>query len=460
MIQAILLIFTLILVAIGAFYGVRRGILKEGIRFGLWAILFIVSCFFIPSIIESGIVELEYMFSTQVTGAEYIAKGALAIRTDSDIINNNTYLIETIISFMRSLLVPMVAIILYWIAGIVSGLIYFAISIFYFRKKETKEYEKSPVFKISGLLLGVVLALFSGMLTIYPIAEISSAVKDAQIEEILVKELEVPEDFIDCYEGTPVQMIYRFTGMEWLTKNVHSVLVETAVPVKTQNIWLQLPNILQFAKVAWNTYSDVSNIETSNVTLEPIVKQLLEAYFALDFIEDENKLVLLTSIKTEIVKHIDNELVNDVLPLVEFQNKEQVIKDLTTCGAVFDLLKAEGILEESSFMLSKELVEPLLDKLYQLSNANEVVPKVVNLVGEVSFAGEIKELVQTEHFIANEQTKMDIIEIFDSLYWIFDTENETLSMEEQLEILENMKKLEDNTTLNQENYEKLLNYIK
>ncbi len=459
MIQAILLIFTLALVGIGAFCGFRRGILKEGIRFGLWAILFIVSCFFIPSIIESIIVELKYMFTMQVTGAEYIAKGGLAIRTDNDIIRN-MYLVETIISFIRSLSVPVVAIILYWVCGIVSALFYFIISIFYFRKKETKEYEKSPVFKISGLLLGVVIALFSGMLTIYPIAEVSNVVKNAQVEEILVKELDVPEDLINCYEGTPVQMIYRFTGMEWLTENVHSVLVKTAVPVKAQNIWIQFPNILQFAKVAWNTYSDISDIETSNIKLEPTVKQLLEAYFSLNIIEDENKLDLLADLKTELGKSIDNELVNDVLPLVEFQNKEQVIKDLTTCGAVFDLLKAEGILEESSFMLSKELVEPLLDKLYQLSNANEVVPKVVNLVGEVSFAGEIKELVQTEHFIANEQTKMDIIEIFDSLYWIFDTENETLSMEEQLEILENMKKLEDNTTLNQENYEKLLNYIK
>lgn len=460
MIQAILLIFTLVLVGLGTFCGFRRGILKEGIRFGLWAIVFIISCFFIPSIMESVVVELKYIFSMQVTGAEYIEKGALAIKTDNDILKNNAYLIETIVSLIYSLIIPIVAIILYWIAGIVSALIYFVISIFYFRKKETKEYEKSPIFKISGLVLGLVLALFSGMITIYPIAEVSSAVKDAEIEELLVKELEIPETLIDCYEGTPVQMIYRFTGMEWLTENVHSVLVETVVPVEEHNIWVQLPNILQFAKVGWNTYSDISNIETSNIKLEPTVKQLLEAYFSLNIIEDENKLDLLADLKTELGKSIDNEFVNDVLPLVEFQSKEQVINDLTTCGAVFDLLKAEGILEESSFMLSKELVEPLLDKLYQLSNANEVVPKVVNLIGEVSFAGEIKELVQAENFVANEQAKMDIIEIFDSLYWIFDTENETLSMEEKLEILENMKKLEDNATLNQENYEKLLNYIK
>ena len=459
MIQAILLIFTLALVGIGAFCGFRRGILKEGIRFGLWAVLFIVSCFFIPSIIESIIVELKYMFTMQVTGAEYIAKGGLAIRTDNDIIRN-MYLVETIISFIRSLSVPVVAIILYWVCGIVSALFYFIISIFYFRKKETKEYEKSPVFKISGLLLGVVIALFSGMLTIYPIAEVSNVVKNAQVEKILVKELDVPEDLINCYEGTPVQMIYRFTGMEWLTENVHSVLVKTAVPVKAQNIWIQFPNILQFAKVAWNTYSDISDIETSNIKLELIVKQLLEAYFALDFIEDENKLDLLSDLKTELGKHIDDELINDVLDLVKFQNKEQVIKDLTTCGAVFDVLKVEGILEESSFMLSKELVETLLDKLYQLSNANEVVPKVVNLIGEVSFAGEIKELVQTEDFVANEQTKTDIVEIFDALYWIFDTDIESLSIEEKKELLENMKKLENNTTLNQENLENLLSYIK
>ena len=53
MISVILLIFTLLLVVIGGICGFCRGILKEGVRTALWAVLFFASLFVIPLISDA-----------------------------------------------------------------------------------------------------------------------------------------------------------------------------------------------------------------------------------------------------------------------------------------------------------------------------------------------------------------------------------------------------------------------
>lgn len=444
MISTVFLIFTLILIALGAIGGFRRGIKKEGIRIGIWAILFTISFFLIPSIIE------------KVT----------VIEIELDVLKNNNYLSQLLVQLVQALAIPIITIIFYWVTAIISMLIYVAISIFYFRKKETADNkentasQKNIVFQVSGLVLGIVLALFSGMMTIYPIAQISSAIKEGDVNQTLVKEIEEVELLVDAYEGTPVQMIYRFTGTEWMAEKVHSSLVNAMVDSNVKNIWLELPNVVTFGVTAWDTYTEVSDIENSNVKLEPQLKQLVESYFSLNFIDDENKLLILNTLKTEIGKSVNNDLLNEVLDLVELESKGQIISDVSIYSSIFDLLKEEGILKESSFIPTKEVVGSLLKKIYGLSNANVVVPEFINLMCENLFVGEIKELVQTENFVLNEQTKEEISEIFDVLYWILDTELSSLSMEEKQEALDKIMQLEDNQTLGKENYETVLNYVK
>ena len=453
MISTAFLIFTLILIAIGAFGGFRRGVKKEGIRVGIWAILFLISCFLIPSIIEN----------------------VTVIEIELDILENNSYLSQLLVQLVQTLVIPIITIIFYWVTAIISILIYVPISIFCFPKKaknakeenkeneeneEVKANQKNIVFQVSGLVLGIVLALFSGMMTIYPIAQISSAIKEGDENQILVKEIPEVELLADAYEGTPVQMIYRFTGTEWVAGKVHSILVNANVDSKEQNIWTDLPNIIQFGTTAWDTYSNISDIENSNIKLESELTKLVESYFSLNFIDDENKLLLLNNLKTEIGEKVDNELASKILNFVEFQTKEQVVQDVVTYSALFDFIKEEGILEESSFMPTKEVVEEILDKLYGLSNANVVVPEFINLLCENLFAGEIKELIQTEKFVLNEQTKADISEIFDVLYGILDTDIDSLSVVEKQEVLDIIVQLEDNQTLGKENYEDILNYVK
>ena len=453
MISTGFLIFTLILIALGAIGGFRRGIKKEGIRVGIWAILFIISCFLIPSIIEKvTVIEIEF-----------------------DIVKNNSYLSELLVQLVQVLIIPIITIVFYWITGIISILIYATISIFYFRKKakkeiadnkatedntESKANQKNIVFQVSGLVLGVVLALFSGMMTIYPIAQINSAIKEGDVHQTLVKEISEVELLVDAYEGTPVQMIYRFTGTEWVAGKVHSILVNANVDSKEQNIWTDLSNIVRFGTIVWDTYSKISDIENSNVKLGEELQQIVEAYFSLNFIDDENKLLLLNNLKTEIGKDIENELVNKGLNLVEFKSEEQVINDVVIYGGLFDFLKAEGILEGSSFIPTQEVLHKLLEKLYGLSNATIVVPEFINWTCGNIFAGEITQLVQPENFVLNEQTKSDISEIFDVICWVSNTNISDLSLKQKQEALNMIQKLEDNKTLGKENYEDILNYVK
>ena len=173
MISTGFLIFTLVLVAIGAFWGFLRGIKKEGIRFGLWIVTFIISCFFIPSIIEPAVLSLAKAMELVSADAQSISEGVLLI--ENEFLRNNTYLAELVLSLIYSLIIPFVTILFFWISGMISGLIYFFVHIFYLRKKWQKETKTS--FKVYGLVLGIVFALFSGMITIYPVAKISSVIK-------------------------------------------------------------------------------------------------------------------------------------------------------------------------------------------------------------------------------------------------------------------------------------------
>ena len=75
-------------------------------------------------------------------------------------------------------------------------------------------------------------------------------------KEFLYEEFGEGADVVfDAYEGTPVQIIYRFTGTEWVAGKVHSTVVKTIVP-QGQNIWTEFENIMQLMETLFE-FSDV-----------------------------------------------------------------------------------------------------------------------------------------------------------------------------------------------------------
>ena len=458
MISTGFLIFTLVLVAIGAFWGFLRGIKKEGIRFGLWIVTFIISCFFIPSIIEPAVLSLAKAMELVSADAQSISEGVLLI--ENEFLRNNTYLAELVLSLIYSLIIPFVTILFFWISGMISGLIYFFVHIFYLRKKWQKETKTS--FKVYGLVLGIVFALFSGMITIYPVAKISSVIKTTggeSFKEFLYEEFgEGAEVVFDAYEGTPVQIIYRFTGTEWVAGKLHSTVVRTVVPEKGQNIWEEFENIIQFTETLFEFSDVMEQIENSgfDVNLVSQIKQLVEDYFALNLIDDEKKVELLRNAKDLIVAESEE---MKILEFLVIQDKEQLLKDMEVYISVIDFLIEEGI-NEDSFIVTKELCVTMIDKCYDVSNANIVIPTFINWMGTKVVSEEIKEIVQVENFVVNEQTKEDISEIFDVMYWLSEIDLDSLSETQMKEVFDTIEKLEDNETVGKQNYETILNYIK
>ncbi len=512
-----LLVFTLILILIGMVSGFRRGILKEGIRCILWVGLFIVSCLFVPMITETLILTLAKIFHIEAIDTEQIIVNLLM---KIEILKNSTYLVLPVAYMIRSFLVPFVVSLLYWICGIVSGLLYLIISPFCFRNKvkenkkkveiketetkeeikeaetketetkeeiketETKETETKEeikevdskktdsskekkqriAFKIAGLVMGVAFALLSGMITLYPVAEISKVVEKEEVKEILKEQLKVSEEWLNMYEGTPVQMVYQFTGMEWLGKEVHSAVIDTVILEKGQNIWEEFSNITQFAFDVLDTYLGIS--ESSDMKFEHQLKQVTQSYFSLNFMSEEKKVELLNDVKVEIVKNIGNDSIIKIADAINMQSKEQVMEDIAIYGALVDLCKEEGVIDAlkqdpSSFNLTKEFVTTVLDKLYLLSNANVVVPEGINFLYSTLLTGEYEELISKENFVVNEQTKADISEIFDVMYRVIPLldDMDSLLVEQKKELLDVVQQLKNNKTLGEEKYEMLFRRI-
>ena len=390
MLSTIFLIATIVLVAIGAFFGFLRGIVKEGIRVALWIGLFIIASFFIPSILENMVFVVDETLDLQVTNIEQLVHYFLG---KIEILRDTTYLVVPLTELVSSLIVPIVAIVLYWICGFASFILYLIICAICFRKKEK---ESNVVCSVTGLLLGVVVALFSGMLTLYPIKQMSGAIQQGDTSFVIREEMEIAEDLAEGYEGELVQILYRFTGMEWLAEGVHSSLIGTVISSEEHNIWKQLPNLIQVGSWGYEVYDNISDKQLSQLKLEPYVKKTVECYFSLEFITEQNKLDLLKQLKTVVRDKMDDEIAETILDWIVIQNKEQVIGDAIVYGELFDILNKDGW-NLSNWTLDKVLV--VLDKVYQLSNANVIVPEAINLIYEILFGEEVEELVQTESLV-------------------------------------------------------------
>ena len=451
--STIFLIATIVLIAIGAFLGFQRGILKEGIRVALWIVLFVIASFFISNILETMVFVVDEKLDVQVTDIEQLVKYFLE---KSEILREDTYLVRPLTELLSSLFIPIIAIVLYWICGFVSFLLYLIICAICFRKKEK---EKSMVFSITGLLLGIIFALFSGMLTLYPIKQVSGAIQQGDTSFVIREEMEIAVDLAECYEGEPVQILYRFTGMEWLAENVHSALIGKVISTEEHNIWKQLPTLVQVGSWGYEVYDNVSDKELSQLRLEPYVKKTVELYFSLEFITEQNKLDLLNHLKAVAQDEMDDEIAEMILDWIVIQNKEQVIGDAIVFGELFDLLNKNGL---NVSVWTQDKVMEVLDKVYQLSNANVIVPEFINFVYEMLLGEEVDELTQTENLVLTEETKADVSELVNIMFELSDLLNkiDTLSLEQKLEALQEMEQLKENPLIGEENYLELLEYMR
>lgn len=470
MISTILLIFTVLIIAVEGFLGFRRGALKQGIRMALWFVLFAVFCLFVPNMttslsitITEGVVGVTAVDMEQLI-AELLAK--------VDILKEETYLIQPLASLICSFIVPFLVIVAYWISGLLSEIIFIIVANVCLKEKEQKP---TVALKVAGLILGIFMALFGGILTIYPVATVSSAIKTGDVDKNITSEFEVTELVANAYKGTPVQLFYKFTATEWLAGKVHTGVINKVVAEKEQNIWAELPNIVKVGSCGLELYSDFSDLSKEGTSFDirsfdtnsfsQKLSKTIDALFGLEFISNDNKLLLLNNLKTNFRTASGDKMVSNILEWFVLESKEQIVSDVDAYLAVVDVLKTEGILDvvldgQGSFVLTEKAGENLINNLYKASNAEIVIPGILNMVYSMLLGDEEAKLIR-ENLVLDEKGKADISEVVSAICRISSLleDMDTLSITQKKVALDAMRDLKDNEAIGTENYEALLQHI-
>lgn len=456
MIAVSLLFFAIVLIVIGGLFGLKRGLVKEGIRLALWIVLFVGSCFFIPEITERILLFVAEFFEITAANTEQLIAELL---NKIEWLRKDTYLILPFASMVKSLLVPIVAVLCYWAAWLVSGILFMIVGVFL----RNLEFDKKAVSRIGGLIAGCVVALLGGMLTLYPVAKLSTAVDTLNENPALQENVPATVSLEGIYNGTPVQLLYRYTGMEWTAEQVHTMVVQSVIENKNHNLWKQLPNVTALASSALDVMDRFTNEETQGGNLEEVLKEFAENYFLFDFISEEQQITLLNHLKTGLTKNLEDETMQTFVGFIEIKEKEQVVNDVEVYGALYDMLKEENILdalagEQTEILLTEEFGDELLQKLYLLSNAEKVIPELLNTIYAMLMSGTADELVQPEGFTLNETAKADVEEIVAVMCKLSSLlqEKDTLTLEQKTLAMESLVGLKDNETIGKENYTKLI----
>ena len=469
MISVILLIFTVLIIALGGFLGFRRGVLKQGIHMAIWFVLFAVLCLFVPKMTTALSITVTEQAGFSTPSIQQLVTDFL---TKIDILKEETYLVQPFASLILSLIVPFVVIVCYWISGLLSEIIFIIVATVCFKDKEKKP---AMGLKVAGLVLGIFMALFGGFLTIYPIAEISSALKNGDVEKNITSEFEVAELVASSYEGTPVQFFYKFTATEWLADKVHTGVINKVVAAKEQNIWKELPTIVKLGSYGLELYSDFSDLSKDGNSFDirsfdinsfsPKLSKTIDALFDLEFISDDNKILLLNNLKTALGTSSEDEMVVRILDWFVLESKEQIVSDVEAYLAVLDVLKTEGILdvvldEQGSFVLTEKAGEQLINNMYAVSNAEVVIPGILNMVYSMLLEDEDAELIR-KNLVLDEKAKADISEVVSAICRIsaLIEDIDTLSIAQKKVALDAIKELKDNEAIGTPNYEALLQYI-
>ena len=455
MISVILLIFTVILLVIGGIFGFLRGALKQGVRVVLWGILFFSSLFAIPWFTDMIFGEIIPKLNLDATTIEQLIELCLE---KIEFLKEETVLILPLAELARSLVIPIVVIVLFCATGFISFIVYLITSVFL---KHVTE-EQKIISKVAGAILGIVVSLLAGSVTFYPLAVVEQAISEGDYDETLQKEFPEVTMLTNSYDDSAASKIYQYTGMEYLGKAVHNAVISGAVD-KNTNIWTELPALVRLGNEGWKMYDAVSETSTDDISMQKQIPSVMEAYFALNFISDENQIHVLNSIKDSLKNTLGESAVSDFIDWLELQNKEQIVKDTEVYGKLYDILKQEGILdamltENAMPLLKAETVTTLLDTVYELSNANKVVPEALKLFSASAITN-IELPIEITDIEWTEETKEELEEVVSIVYEYSDKlENEDeITEEEKEEIREALKELEDNSVINKDLLEELIN---
>lgn len=463
------MIFAVILIVLGAFFGFRRGIIKNAVRLGLWAVFFIAFCLLFPKMIDAVLLFAAELF--EVVPQETFASGEIitpeniieAVLQKTEWLAGEEYLIEPTVSLIRSLLIPIFTVAFFWISWLLSSILYFFVWLIFLRNIE---FDKKNYTRFVGMAAGIVIALLAGAITLYPAVQLCRGLEE--IDSLDMKAVEFSDSDTTwvlsevIYDNMPVQQLYQYTGMEQAAATLHCLITNSVVGAGGQSIWDEFPALVSFGISGIKVMQQIQEGEMDDEIWEQQVYELAEDYFALEFIDEEQKLLLLQHLKEKAFETVQSQELNSIAACVEFKSEKQVLQDIVVYGRIYHRLNEEHVLAAFSEgeipSLTSAFAIELLEEIYRLSTAEKLVPVLLQTAYTMALGEDKINILKTDDFVLNDQTKADIEELLE----VMDVMKESLGKTEEMTIMEQMEllivlsALEDNTLVDREKYEELI----
>ena len=213
-----------------------------------------------------------------------------------------------------------------------------------------------PIY-LTGLILGILVGLFGGAFTVYPVMQIDAVAQN--YEELAV----IPG-------AGSARMLYRYTGTKWLAEKTHSGIVRRVTPAEGCNVWNQLPELMDLGMEAWQLYPmlESGTLEAFDLT---ILEEIKEKYLALDILSEEEEIRLLNHLESQLMQQVMAEVIEpeeleETLSEVEqylaetedlTEKEKQEITEMISAvreGEVIDPIKYKELMQYAEEYLNKQ----------------------------------------------------------------------------------------------------------
>ena len=281
-INLILIGFVLLFAFFGAFWGLIRGLKKTTFR-GAWLIVTALILFFITPLLTRSMINVdlsglnvEYNGVYLTTLGDFLS-GLLASVDLGDILTQNPILWDLITILPTLLINTFLFVILFWFFKIVLWPLWAILAAVIFKKKDSAGNPKKR-HRLLGMLVGVFCGLFISATTLMPILNTTNIMMQIERETAnssnnnqgIISRLAGDNEFISQlladYDSFAIHYIYRFTGLEFLSRITYNGLSSTTINGER----VTLGNEVKNAVIAASLIYDLANMDFDNLSKELI----------------------------------------------------------------------------------------------------------------------------------------------------------------------------------------------
>lgn len=413
----IFLSISVFFVGIAALWGLGRGLKKTTFR-GLWLVVTAVILFFVTPLVTSMLFNLDISFlglefqsievvTIKQTVATYIESTEFAAMATA-----NPVVFELIEKLPQLILNVFVFVILFWLAKVLLWPIWAIIAASTIKKRDNKG-EKVKKHRLGGLLVGAVVGLFVGSVTLMPVvnfinlaahieketAEYSSG--SGLITDALGSDI---SNYILQFNKSEAN-IYNYTGFGQLS----SAMFAGLTTVNINNVNITLKGEVTNALVAYKLATDLMEADFDNLT-EPqinaalvltdklidavfssgllhsvskdfmpyVIDQLLEDdfFFSLPTLSQPELQTLMVGALTEFKEITFTDLKNDLKELVKvvkLLNDNHVILQAMALAEDSNLNETQ-LITEISELLPETVINGVVNHLFNMKTSLAIVP--------------------------------------------------------------------------------------